>query len=156
MSMQLYLTYGSITLDFQADGYKLIDGFFPETPDEGAESVSDQFSLLIKGSSGSDLHAKINAIRLAFEHAKRHKNDALAAWIYYEVDNSSDAWMTKLLGGEIIYDRNLGRNWRHSSVVATIIIERRPYWDAKDEFQIPLSHGNGPDDLAGWSGYNDD
>ncbi len=31
MSMQLNITYSGITLDFMAGGYKLLDGFFPET-----------------------------------------------------------------------------------------------------------------------------
>lgn len=156
MSMQLYIIYDNTTLDFQADGYKVVDGFYPETPDEGAESVTDQFNVLIKGSTPADLHSKINTIRLALEHAKEHKDDALAAWIYYEVDNSVDAWMTKLLGGMVMYDTNLSRNWRHKDVIATIIIERKPYWDAKDEVQVPLTNGNGTDDLSGLTVFNHD
>ena len=156
MSMQLYLTYGSTTLDFQADGYKLIDGFFPETPDEGKESVSDQFNVLIKGSTGADLHAKITAMRLAFEHARRHKDDAQAARIYYGVDTTEAAWMSRLLGGTIIYNDKLGRNWRHHSVIATIIIERKPYWDAKNEVQVPLTNGNGTNNITGLTVYNHD
>jgi hypothetical protein len=156
MSMQLYIIYNSITLDFQADGYKLVDGFYPETPDEGAESISDRFNIWIRGSSPDDLHSKITAIRLALEHAKRHKDDALAARIYYEVDNSNDAWTSKLLNGEVLYDRDLGRNWRHGSVLATIIIERKPYWDAKDEIQVPLTNGNGTNVLTALPVYNHD
>src|SRR4030043_651883 len=156
MSMQLYLIYGSTTLDFQADGYKLVDGFYPETPDDGQESVSDRFDILIKGSSPSDLHSKITAIRIAFEHARRHKDDAQAARIYYEVDGSADAWMTKLLNGIVLYNKDLGRNWRHNSVIATIIVERKPYWDAKDEVQVPLTNGNGTNNTSGLTVFNHD
>lgn len=156
MSMQLYIKYGNITLDFQADGYRLVDGFFPETPDEGMENITDRFDILIKDSSPADLHEKINNIRLALEHARIHKDDALAAWIYYEVDNSNDAWMTKLLGGSVIYDSSLGRRWRHNAVMATVIVDRKPYWDAKDELQIPLTNGNGTNDTSGLTIYNHD
>jgi hypothetical protein len=156
MSMQLYIIYNSITLDFQANGYKLMDGFYPETPDEGMESITDQFDILITGSSASDLRSKITAVRLAFEHASRHKEDALAAWLYYDVDSSGDAWMTKLLGGSVIYNDKLDRNWRQNKVVATIIVERKPYWDAKDELQVPLTNGNGTNDISGLTVYNHD
>jgi hypothetical protein len=156
MTMQLYIVYDNMTLDFQADGYKLVDGFYPETADDGAESVTDQFTILIKGPTPGELHSMISAIRLALEHARNHKDDAHAAWIYYEVDNSGDAWMTKLLGGTVMYDSNLGRNWRHRSVMATVIIERKPYWDAKDELQIPLTNGNGTNDTSGLTIYNHD
>lgn len=156
MSMQLYIIYNSITLDFQANGYKLMDGFYPETPDEGMESITDQFNILITGSSASDLRSKITAIRLAFEHAQRHKDDALAAWLYYDVDSSGDAWMTKLLGGSVIYNDKLDRNWRQNKVVATIIVERKPYWDQLDEVQIPLTNGNGTNNTSGLTVYNHD
>jgi len=88
MSMQLYITYSSITLDFMAGGYKLLDGFFPETPDDDAETVSDQFTVLIQGSSATDLRDKIGAISLMLEHARRHKDDAAAAWLFFSVDNT--------------------------------------------------------------------
>src|SRR4030042_5881695 len=138
MTPQLYLTCGTTTLDFQADGYEVVGGFYPETADEGMESISDQFEVVIRGSSGADVHSKITAIRLAFEHAKRHKDDAQAAWLYYDVDSNGDAWMSKLLGGMVMYDSNLDRNWRQNKAVVTIIVERKPYWDAKDEVQGPL------------------
>jgi hypothetical protein len=156
MTMQLYIVYGNDTLDFQSDGCKLVDGFYPETPDEGAESITDQFNIVIRGSDNGDLRSKITEIRLTLEYARRHKDDAQAAWIYYEVDNSGDAWMSKLLGGTILYDDRLGRNWRQNLVTATIIIERMPYWDAKEELQVPLTNGNGDDDLNGLIVYNHD
>jgi len=156
MSMQLYIIYAGITLDFQANGYKLKDGFFPETPDEDAESVSEQFDILINGSSGSDLRSKKEAIRLAFQHAKLHKDDAQAAWLYFDVDDSGDAWMSKIIQGQVIYDRNLDRNWRQNKIVATVIIEHKPFWDAMDEVQVPLTNGNGTDVLTGLTVYNHD
>ena len=156
MSMQLYIVYNSITLDFQAGGYKLVDGFFPETADEGMESITDQFQIYIKGSSASDLRSKITAIRLAFEHAKNHKDDALAAWLYFDVDSSGDAWMSKLLGGTVLYDKNLDHNWRQAKCVATIIVEHKPYWDATDEIQVPLTNGNGTNNTAGLNVFNHD
>lgn len=156
MSMQLYIKYGSITLDFQADGYEVVGGFYPETPNKGMESISDQFQVRIEGVSGADLRSKINAIRLAFEHAQEHKDDALAANLYYEVDDSGDAWMSKLLGGEVHYDSRLENTWRHNQVVVTIIAGHKPYWDAQDEVQVPLSNGNGTNNTTGLVVFNHD
>src|SRR4030042_3029091 len=156
MTPQLYLTCGTTTLDFQADGYEVVGGFYPETADEGMESISDQFEVVIRGSSGADVHSKITAIRLAFEHARRHKDDAQAAWLYYDVESSGNAWMSKLLDGDTIYDSRPESPWRHNLVVATIIIERKPYWDAKDEVQVPLTNGNGTNNTTGLTVYNHD
>jgi hypothetical protein len=154
MSMQLYIKYESITLDFQTNGYEVLGGFYPETPDDGMERISDQFQVRIEGISGADVKSKINAIRLAFEHAKDHKDDALAAYLYYDVDDSGDAWMTKLTGGKVLYDSRLESTWRHNQVVVTIIVGHNPYWDAQDEVQVPLSNGNGTNNISGLKIYN--
>lgn len=154
MSMQLFIEYESTTLDFQANGYKVIDGFYPETPNEGAESITDQFNVLIIGSSAADLRSKLTAIRQAFEWAKRHKDDSQAAWLYFDVDDDGDAWMSKLLDGKVIYNSNLDPYWRRNRVIATVIVERMPYWDAENEVQIPLTNGNGTNNTTGLTVYN--
>ena len=51
MTMQLYITYAGITLDFQTDGYEVVGGFYPETADDDMESITDQFNVVIRGSS---------------------------------------------------------------------------------------------------------
>ncbi len=154
MSMQLYIKYAGITLDFQANGYEMVGGFYPETPDEGMEIISDQFTVRITGTSGADLHAKKTAIRLALEHAKEHKDDALAAYVYFDIDDSGDAWMSKMLKGAVHYDSRLESTWRNNVVVATIIIEHKPYWDQQDEVQVPLTNGNGTNNTAGLVIFN--
>lgn len=156
MSMQLYITYESTTLDFYDDGYMLLDGFYPETPDDEAESVTDQFRVHITGSSGSDLRSKITAIRLALEHARLHKDDAQAAYINFDVDDTGDAWRSKLLGGEVLFSKSLDHMWRENKCIVTVIIERKPYWDSLDEIQVPLTNGNGSDDTALLVVYNHD
>ena len=156
MSMQLYIIYGNTTLDLQDAGYKLIDGFYPETPAEDAESVTERFDIFIIGSSDSDLRSKINGIRMALEHAKAHKNDALAAYLYYDVSDSGDAWMSKLLSGQILYDSKLDHRWRESKAKVSIILEHKPYWDTVDETQVPLTNGNGTNDTSGLAIFNHD
>ena len=162
MTMQLFIKYESTTLDLQEDGYKLIDGFFPETPDEGAESVSDQFTILIKGSSADDLRAKIGAITLMLEHSRRHVDDSLAAWIYFSVDDPYDPggtipeWQSKIVDGLVMYDKNLDRNWRQNKVLLTVVIEHKPYWDSSIEYAVPLTNGNGSRVTSGLTIYNHD
>lgn len=143
MSMQLYIKYENTTLDFQANGYKLIDGFFPETPDEEADSVSDQFTILIQGSSAQDLRDKIAAVTLALEQARRHKDDAGAAWIFFSVDGTDSEGMSRITDGMVLYDSKLDRNWRQNRVRCSIVILHDPYWDSHNEIQVPLTNGNG-------------
>ena len=162
MTMQLFIKYESTTLDLQEDGYKLIDGFFPETPDEGAESVSDQFTILIKGSSADDLRAKIGAITLMLEHSRRHADDSLAAWLYFSVDDPYDPggtipeWQSKIIDGLVMYDKNLDRNWRQNKALLTVVIEHKPYWDSSIEYPVPLTNGNGSRVTSGLQIFNHD
>lgn len=162
MTMQLYAIYSSTTLDFQANGYALLDGFYPETPDDGANSITDQFSVLITGSSATDLRSKIAAISLMLEHARRHKDDSSAAWLYFSPDDPDDPggtipeWMSKIVNGMVMYDANLDRNWRRSKAVVTIVIEHQPYWDSSIEVQVPLTNGNGKEVTTALTIYNHD
>lgn len=156
MSMQLYITYSSITLDFMAGGYKLLDGFFPETPDDDADTVSDQFTILIQGSSATDLRDKIGAISLMIEHARRHKDDAAAAWLFFSVDNTDTEGMTKITNGMVLYDKTLDANWRRNKVRLTVVIEHKPWWDSHNEVAIPLTNGNGTNITTGLTIYNHD
>jgi hypothetical protein len=162
MTMQLYVIYDSTTLDFQASGYILMDGFFPETPDYTMESITDQFMVLITASDADDLRDKIGAISLMLEHARRHKDDSSAAWLYFSPDDPYDPggtipeWMTKIVNGMVMYDANLDRNWRRNKAVVTVVIEHKPYWDSSIEVQVPLTNGNGTDNITGLTIYNHD
>jgi hypothetical protein len=163
MTMQLFITASELTtLDFQADGYTLLDGFFPETPNDIQESITDQFQILIKGSNADDLRSKIATITLALEYARWYKDDIRAAWLNFSVDDPIDVngtipeWMSKIIGGMVLYDKNLDRNWRQKRVVVTIIIEHKPYWDSNIELQVPLDNGNGADNTSGLTIFNHD
>ena len=156
MSMQLYMKYGATTLDFQSGGYKLIDGFFPETPDQGAASVTEQFTILISGSSSTDLRSKIAAVTLALEHARRHRDDAGAAWLYFSVDDTDSEGMSKILDGMVMYDSKLDPNWRRNKARVTIVIEHEPYWDSHNEYAVPLTNGNGSRVTSGLTVLNHD
>ena len=143
MSMQLYIKYENTTLDLQANGYKVIDGFYPETPDPGAESVSDVITVLIQGTSATDLRSKIAAVTLALEQARRHKDDFLAAWLYFSVDDTDTEGMSKILDGEVSYNSKLDPNWRRNRVVMTITLLHEAGWDSHNEYAVPLTNGNG-------------
>jgi len=156
MSMQLYIKYESTTLDLQANGYKVIDGFFPETPDPGAESVSDVIMVLIQGTSATDLRSKIAAVTLALEQARRHKDDFLAAWLYFSVDDTDTEGMSKILEGEVSYNSKLDRNWRRNKVIMTITLLHEAGWDSHNEYAVPLTNGNGSRVTSGLTVVNHD
>ncbi len=156
MSMKLYIIYSGVTLNFMAGGYKLLDGFYPETPDDQAETISDQFTVLVEGSSASDLRDKIAAVSLMIEHARRHKDDAAAAWLYFSVDNTDTEGMTKLTNGLVLYDKSLVKEWGRNKVRLTVVLEHKPWWDSHNEVQVPLTNGNGTRNTSGLTIYNHD
>ena len=111
---------------------------------------------LIQGASASDLRSKIAAITLALEHARRHKDDALAAWLYFSVDDTDSEGMSKILDGMVMYDSKLDPNWRRNKARVTIVIEHQPFWDSHNEYAVPLTNGNGSRVTSGLTVLNHD
>jgi lysophospholipase L1-like esterase len=109
MTIQLYIKYESITLDFRADGYILLDGFYPETPDEEMESISNRLNILIKRLSGAGLRSKITTLRLAFKFLFSNQSKS---YFLSMGDSKSVNTYQSLLIGDLITATN--RRWSES------------------------------------------
>ncbi len=140
MSLYMTITYGSTTIDLHDRiSYAVRDGFYPDTPVSQAEPTSDQVELIIRGSSHEDLAEKIRAINRAFEWARNHKTGPDGVYLNFAVDESLDAWRSRISDGELRLDTGLTRRWKEYKALASLIIERAPYWEGP-EAQLALSN----------------
>lgn len=151
--LQLYIEYDGQKIDFQANGCVVKDGFFPETASPGAQSVTDRFDLLIIQSTTAALEEWIRSIERGFDYARKHRNGAQAAYLYFAMTEADDEWRARINDGQVFYDSTLTRRWREKKVSLGIIVERAPYWDGP-EAPVPLSNGNGTDLTDGIDVYN--
>jgi hypothetical protein len=146
MTMQLYITYAGVTLDFNADGYTLLDGFYPDLKGK------DRFELAVAGSSPSDLDGKVRAINLAFKHAREHKRDSNGAYLYFSPDETGTAWRSRLSDGQAQLDPKLSLRRRASKAKVLVTLERKPAWDGPvTAVSISNQHGSG---ISGVTVYN--
>jgi hypothetical protein len=152
MSFQLTMTYESTTLDFQAAGYKLKDGFFPAAPSDTETPVAERFDLIVTGSSTSDLASKVSAITQALDYARRWNVGPIGAWLNFSPDSSA-TWRTRVTDGYIALDAKLDPRWRQNKAVVSVVLEHLPYWEGP-EVQVPLTNGNGSQNTNGLNVYN--
>ncbi len=153
MSQQLYIEFNSQTVDFQAGGYILLDGFYPEAATDPNKPVTDRATVLVVGSSLTDLENKIRAVNRALDWARTHPRAADGAWLYYAVSEDLDAWRALITDGVVMLDGSLGNKIREFKARITVVIEHTPYWDGP-EAQIPLSNANGLGNTSGLPVYN--
>jgi len=154
MSLKLTITYESTAIDLNDRiAYAVRDGFYPDTPASLDEPISDQVDLIIRGSSHADLAEKIRAINRAFEWARNHKTGPNGVYLNFAVDESLDAWRSRITDGELHLDAGLTRRWRGYIALASLIIERAPYWEGP-ETQIPLSNSLASGNTSGLTVYN--
>ena len=153
MSMQLYLKYGSIQLNFQSDGYILLDGFYPETPSDMKANLTERFNILVKGSSIADLETKVRAINLAFEHARANKKGPAGVYLHFSTSTEINTWRARVYDGLVMLDARLDKNLRSNKVIIGVVVERAPFWEGP-EAQIALTNPNGTNNLTGLRIYN--
>ncbi len=151
MGMQFSFDYGS-TLDLQANGYKVLNGYYPNTATSLYSHVIEQFDLLVTGSSEADLIGKIRAIELIFEQARGHITGPNGVYFNF-APSSGSTWRARVYDGRVLLDKRLDHNWRSNKAVIRITLERAPAWDGT-EVQIPLTNPLGTDNTSGLTVYN--
>lgn len=137
--MQLSLEYGATIIDLQADGYKLKDGFYPATPTDLTQPVSERFDVLIIADNHWELEGKIRAIGLAITQARKHRTGPNGVYLNFAMIEDVDTWRARVTNGMLTWSTRLDNNWRRNRAVASVILERAPYWDGP-EAQLPLSN----------------
>jgi len=153
MTQQLYLTYDGLTVDFQASGKTLLDGFYPTVATDLASDVSERFDIWIKGTSEANLQTQIRAIGKAFEYAREYKDEPnKVCWLYYAPSQAVTAWRARVTDGTVILDPNLDRNWRQKKARVGVALMRHPDWYGA-EAQLPLTNRNGTNNTSGLTVY---
>jgi hypothetical protein len=158
MAQQFTISYGSTptTIDCQAAGYTVLDGYYPEAASGQSQPVMDNARLLIQGSSGPDVSSKIGALNLALQHAREHKNGPLGCYLNFSPDSTA-TWRTRISNGVTLLDAGFSRRWKQKKALVGLTLERAPWWEGA-EAQVPIvnSNGNGTDHLSALTVYNHD
>jgi hypothetical protein len=149
--IQMTITYKNITIDLMDDGYRVLDGFYPQTPTKDG-SVTEKIDLSIIGSSEIDLLAKIRALELALIYAVEYKG-AQSAWLNFAPSVSADLWRDRIVQGYLLYDVDLIKRYKQNKAKVSLVIEREGVWNGP-EVQIPLTNPNGTANLTGLRIYN--
>jgi len=144
--IKLSLTYESTTLDFQAAGCVVLDGFYPVTA-TSEENVVETFDILIIGSS-TELINWVRSINQAFDYARRRYDDNYPVYLNFALNQTLDAWRTRIVDGAILFNSKLDPNFRSGRLKATITIEHLAWWEGP-EAQIPLTNANGTNNTSG-------
>lgn len=130
-------------INFNAGGYKLLDGFCPQT-EARDQKVTEQFDILIKGASDSDLETRVRAVELALDFAKSHPAGPDGVWILFSPrDTTLTAWQSRVSGGALVHGPDLNRYWKNSKVVAQVIVERAAYWESEEPAVLELTNRAG-------------
>lgn len=147
IGLSLEIRHGSgtatTTIDFNAGGYKLLDGFYPQTGRDG-EPVTDAFDVMIHGSSDSDLGSKVRAVESALDFAAQHPNGPDGVWILFTPKNGVlTATQARLSGGALLHNEKLNSRWKNLAVKAQVVIERAPYWEDEDLTTLQVTNRAG-------------
>lgn len=151
--MQLSLTYGNNTLDFQANGYKVEDGFYPEAATDPNAQVNERFNVFITGSTSTDITAKVRAINQVFNLAKQHPAGPDGVYINFLMDDTGTPWRARVTNGLVMWDGKLDLRWRQKRALASVLVERAPAWEGP-EVLLPLTNPTNTNYTQGMVVYN--
>lgn len=129
LSFEMRSGSGSIRklIDFTAEGYLILDGYYPN--ESGEATVNDSFNLLVRGSDSDDLTEKIRAIELALKYASEHKSGPDGVWVMFAPQDGEDTWQSRIVNGTIFHDSRLSVRWKQQRSRVQVVIERNPYWE---------------------------
>lgn len=145
---QMTLDYDGQTLNLQAGGYRVLDGYYPRAGTDDVTPVVETIDLWVSGTNGADLDSKIQALTKALTYAKRNQNGAGGAYFNYAVDESATLARSRILGGVVTYNEALTRNRKFTRAHAALTIERQPFFE-EALTQLPLTNLNGSNNTAG-------
>ena len=153
MSIQLSLAYDTTSLDFQADGYKVKDGWYPVTATDLTTPVNEKFDVLIIADNHWELESKVRAIGLMLIQARTYPTGPHGVYLNFAMIENVDTWRSRITDGRVLWDQGLVRRWNRNRVVATVMLQRAPAWDGP-EAQLPLSNPLATNNVTGLTVYN--
>jgi hypothetical protein len=149
------LTDGTTTVNL----YNIPAGAFPTTwrlaaPEEAQPTIGEAIDLLVQASSVANLQTAVRQIETLLDDAVRRNRTKVGPRVFLTVqwDGEASAWRSEVLGGRLEM-HGAPDQFSRLKVEATLGITRRAYWEGP-ETQLPLSNGNGTDNTAGLTIYN--
>lgn len=146
MGMKISLTYGSTTIDLQASGCKVLDGYYPKTPGAEDERLVEEMECLFIGTEAA-AEALVQGIQNLFGYAyaqQDQENPKQAVYFNFAIDADHTAWRSRVYQGRINFTGKLYKHWRNGQVRFNLLMTRDAFWEGA-EVQLPLTNGNGTD-----------
>lgn len=156
MTVQMYIKWGkneATTVDLQANGYTVLDGYYPTTDTGSKSRISEQVDLLVRSTSPAAVDKLLQDINQIFDYVKEHYSGPDGAWIYYAPDAASTPARSRIYEGVIIFDDGLTRRRKENKARVSMAYERDPYWEEAEK-QIAISNGNGISNTDGLTVFN--
>jgi hypothetical protein len=134
---------------------QVINGYYPADGVDDVTPVIDQFDIWLNGTEAEN-KAKLVEIRRALESAKKYKDTQRRAYIRYDPygDDQPGSYQSRIISGRVLHNAKLIHQLKRNRMHLTLIIERDPWWESVDYSSIPLTNGNGTDNLTGLRIYN--
>lgn len=141
-------------IDFNAVGYKLLDGYFPEAV-EGDKPVTESFNILLSG-TGPELAEMVQEIELALSFAREHPEGPDGVWMLFSAqDGALDACQSRLSGGALLLDARLNLRLKSSALKAEVVVERNPFWEAIEPTTLNVTNRGGTSTSANIVNHQD-
>jgi hypothetical protein len=155
MAWVLTITYGGTTLTLTDNSAYRLKLFNPASNGE-AERTAQTAEIEVLGVNQAAVAANIRALNLAFWQARHFEKEKTGNRVYlnYTPHGYADALRSEVFNGEALLDgESQGWQWTHYNRVKMILaLERSNYWEGALT-QLPLTNGNGTDDLTGLNVY---
>lgn len=131
-----------VVIDLNAAGYRVLNGYFPETGNESM--VTDSFDLMVTGTTEADLESKIRAVELALSYARDHQHGPDGVWLLFSPHSDVlTAWQSRVSGGVVLHDSKLARRWKETKAKVEVVVERRGYWETVEPVTLTIDNSGG-------------
>lgn len=148
--IRLQLTAGTTTINLQADGYTVLDGYYPRTGTDPDGWVTEDITVFFRGAGYADAIRSINRV---LEVARNSDDPNEQAYLEFAPTEGGSLWRAKVRNGTVNLDSRLNRTLKENKVQFGLALERENCWNGA-ELQIPLSNGNGTNNTAGLNVVN--
>jgi hypothetical protein len=154
MAHVINLKYGSPTswayIDLTDANHGNVN-YYPGTPADGADDITESGKWRIAGSSVADLLAKIQAIENVFRRAGAYNEDEVGDYqvrLTMLLSGDSDTWESPIYEGRLeLAEDVLGVDWANWQTDVILIWRRAGYWERL--VAVPITNSNGTAQTTG-------
>ncbi len=148
----LRFTNGTTTVDVSNLTTGILTGYRSGNAPAGQTETEDEASVTLMGNRTS-VEANLGLLEQLFVQVKQRKQRPAIGKVWVERSNGDGTWWkSELVNADALQeDNSLDRLGRSTPV--RIVMKRKNFWKGA-ETQLPLTNGNGTDDLAGLRVFN--